>query len=90
MLTMIVMTQRARTAGFGISASDSVMLWSTSSGLQAAHCGQSDSNSALICARHHRARMWRWYKQVYQSLLKDTVEERGMGGNTTQLCFCLK
>lgn len=29
---------------------------------------------ALSRARHQRARMWRWDKQVYQSLLKHTVK----------------
>lgn len=41
MVALIGMTQLARTAGFVISAADAVILWSTLSQLQVAHCGQS-------------------------------------------------
>lgn len=43
MLTTIVMTQQARIAVFVISPVDGVILWSMSSRLQVAHCGQSEA-----------------------------------------------
>lgn len=54
------MTRAARTAGFGISAADSVTLWLASSGLQAAHCAQSEAAALQAVARHRRARAWRY------------------------------
>lgn len=71
---MIVMTQEARTAGFVISLVDVVILWSKSSRLQVAHCGQSEAKALSAVHDTIGHKCGDGTNKFYQSWLKHTVK----------------